>query len=446
LWIVALPALAAPVSGPRAITTEATSVSSEFVVNGSAVSGVAGWTAHSAAGPLTTRRIAMPGPVPGTSALQVSRTGGTGDWAFAMAALRSPGTVFQVGRTYRMQAWVRDPAASGASVGLLLANGSFAHRPTPASVYDSFHDRGWHRLSRTFVCTEPGFADTGLYVQLPGTGPFAVQITGASVRAVGVPLPPVVSGAPAHTIRFAGPRGAPPDPATWRYETGGNGWGNGELQTYLASVANARLDGAGRLEITARQQRTEGSDGIARPFTSARLTTQDKVVVPAGSYVEASLTAPTGDGVWPAFWLAGANISEVGWPAAGELDVFEGWGANPTVAHSAIHLGTRADPHAHREYGWDEPGGTTDLHQPLDARAHRYGVYFDSSVVRFYIDRRPTMTVWADDAVAAGYAWPFDRPQHMILNVAVPAGKHSAFPKVMTVDYISVWSDGVPFA
>jgi hypothetical protein len=412
----------------------------ELVVNGSAGTGTKSWSAHSAAGPVT---VAKAG-----GAVEVKRSGGTGDWAFALAALRSPQTGFQIGRTYRMQAWVREPAGAGAEIGILLGNGGYQHRPTEVSTYSAARDGGWHLLSRTFVCTGPAFTDTALYFALPGSGSFAFQIKGASVREVAAPLPAVVGAAPSRTVGFAGPAGAPPDPALWRYETGGNGWGNDELQTYTSSASNAHLDGAGRLVITARRQTYAGPDGITRKFTSARLTTQNKLVIEPGSYVEASIVAPTGEGVWPAFWLAGADIAEVGWPAAGELDILEGWGASPTVAHSAIHLAARDNPKAHHQYGWVEPGGSTDLGKPLSERAHRYGVYFDARVAQFFIDRKPTMTVWADDAVTAGLAWPFGRQQHIIVNVAVAntgADLPAGFPKSMTVAPIEVWKGGIPF-
>lgn len=264
---------------------------------------------------------------------------------------------------------------------------------------------------------------------------FALDIPGREV-------PP-----PDLTIAFAGPAGEPPDKAVWRPEVGGNGWGNGELQTYTADPANAHLDGSGRLVITARRERRTGPDGITRDYTSARLTTEGRFNVASGSYVEASIVAPTGTGVWPAFWLAGANFAQVGWPASGELDIFEGWGAQPTVAHSAVHLAAIGNPHEHRQYGWGEPGGTTDLGTPLDRGAHRYGVYFDSRVARFYIDRKPTMTVWARDAAAAGSAWPFGRPQHLLLNVAVAGGQRPSdgFPKSMFVGDVKIWKGGIPF-
>lgn len=96
----------------------------------------------------------------------------------------------------------------------------------------------------------------------------------------------------------------------------------------------------------------------------------------------------------------GANFRQVGWPASGELDVPEGGGA-PTVAHSAVHLAARHNPHQHSQHGWGGQGGTTDLGTPLDRNAHRFGVFADDRVARFSIDRRPTMTAWARDATDA---------------------------------------------
>jgi beta-glucanase (GH16 family) len=264
---------------------------------------------------------------------------------------------------------------------------------------------------------------------------------------LGVELPARAAPPPDSTITFTGAAGSPPDKAVWLHETGGNGWGNDEVQTYTTDAANAHVDGAGRLVITARREARTGADGIARDYTSARLTTQGRLSVTPGSYVEATITAPTGTGLWPAFWLAGDDLPQVGWPAAGELDVFEGWGADPTVAHSAVHMATKGDPDEDHEYGWDQPGGTTDLGTSLARTAHRYGVYFDSQTARFYIDGKTTMTVSAKDATAAGAVWPFGRPQHLLLNLAVAGGEQPTadFPQSMIVSDVKIWKEGVPF-
>lgn len=419
------------------------------VINGSALSDLDGWAAHSDDGTVAvTRAGGVVGPFLGSTGLSLSRRGGNGRWAFALVSLRKPETTFVVGRTYRMQAWVRDTTGSGRFFGMLLANGNYQHRPTGTAEYTSFKDTRWHLVTRTFVCTEPAYPDTALYLALPGSGSFGFQFTGASVTQVDGTAPARSTASPSRTISFPERAGTAPASTVWNYETGGHGWGNRELQTYTTRLRNAQVDGAGRLQIIARRERHRGADGIERRYTSARLSTKGKVAVLPGSYVEASITAPTGAGVWPAFWLVGTNIDRVGWPAAGELDVFEGQGDDPDTAHAAAHMAKQSNPTVDLHYGWGEAGGSTRLGRALDSGSHTFGVYFDANTVRFFIDRRPTLSLWAVDALASGRDWPFGKPQYMVVNVAVAAdsgASTTSFPKVMSVGPISIWSGGVPF-
>jgi hypothetical protein len=412
----------------------------EQVVSGTGTD-LSAWRGNSAAGPVQLGRVDAVGrPGGAATAVEVSRTDGTGDWTVVLARLHNPASWFEVGRTYRMQAYVRDMAASGGQIGMLLANGSYRHRPTRASRYATFTDTSWHLLTRTFVATAPASTDTALYFGLPGSGALHWQITAASVREVDPFQPPTVSGPPSRVLSFDGPAGTAPDPAEWNHDLGA-GWGNGELQTYTADTANAAVDGAGNLVITARRDETG--------YTSARLNTKGKVSVAPGSYLETSIRAPAGTGVWSAFWLLGDDIDEVGWPASGELDVLEVLGSDPTVALSATHQAAAGDPTRDLQYGWDEPGATVDLGEPLDRATHTYGVYFDVDAVRFYIDRRERMTITAAEALASGRTWPFDKSFFVVLNVAVggmdedPAT--TTFPRSMTVGAISIWQGGTPF-
>ncbi|MDP9794896.1 beta-glucanase (GH16 family) [Catenuloplanes nepalensis] len=419
------------------------------VIDGSAANAGHGWTAGSAAGPVTLRRVTgVTGPFAAKTAMEITRVGGTGSWAMALAPLRNPTTLFTVGKTYRMQAWVRDLNASNSAIGMLLANGNYGHRPADAAVYGKFTDTNWHQITRTFVATAAGHADTSAYLSLPASGAFRFQATGLTVDEYVAVMPAKAETKPTRVVSFAGKAGTALSAATWNHETGGNGWGNRELQTYTSSTANSYLDGAGRLAITAHRQTVKGTDGITRDFTSARLTTQGKVTVKPGSYVESSIIAPVGTGVWPAFWLVGADIKKVGWPAAGELDILEGKGATPTVAHHAMHMSKIGEPDTDMPYGWGDAGGTTDLGVSIDSKAHRYGVYFDKNVVRFYIDRKPTMTFWASDAAASGRTWPFGKETFIVLNLAMASSAdpaRSAPSRTMTVGDIGIYEGGTPF-
>jgi beta-glucanase (GH16 family) len=421
----------------------------EGVVNPSATANMSNWTANSDGTPVRLMRVSIAhGPAGASTAIDIQRAGVPGKWALALGDLRKPQTFFRVGRSYEMRAYVRDLNASGQAIGILLANENFDHRPTRVSRYENYSDRSWHLLTRTFVCTDPASSDTALYVGLPPSGALHFQLTAVSVREVTPARAPRVNGDPKKVLSFNGASGTAPDRRVWNHELGGNGWGNEELQTYTASTSNAQVNGAGHLVITARREDATGPDGIARHYTSARLTTKGKVEVLPRSYVEASIRVPVGAGVWPAFWLLGSNISDVGWPACGELDVLEVIGANPTIAHSMMHMGTQSDPRKDAPYPMDEGKGTVDLGHTLDSRTHRYGVYFDSKMVRFYVDGKEHLAFGAEDAWTSGRTWPFDKPMFLVLNVAVGGtGDPSAtsFPRSMTVDRISIWKGGTPF-
>jgi hypothetical protein len=419
----------------------------EAVLNGSAQSSLAGWSAAADAATITLTPAAIgAGPDKSHTAIDIRRTSGSGKWAMALADLNDPERLFRIGRAYQMRAYVRDLNASEENIGMLLANDNHTHQPTAASRYAGYTDSSWHLLVRTFVAEREAYPDTHLYFALPPSGPLHWQITAASVREVRKQEPPRDRGKPARTLTFDGPSGGPPDPRAWNHELGGGGWGNGELQTYTDSTGNAALDGAGNLVVSVRKEDTTGPDGIFRRYTSARITTQGKVTVSPGSYVEASVRAPVGRGVWPAFWLLGTDIATVGWPAAGELDVLETSGSDPTSLRSRVHMPQAADPRHDAPYPVDWEKAGIDLSGTPDRDFHAYGVYFDDKTVRFYVDRKQHMALDREDAEVSGRVWPFGKPMYMILNIAVNhADPGTVFPQSMVVNRISVWTGGTPF-
>ena len=418
----------------------------EGVLNGSAAEDISGWKAASDAGRMTLTRVRIAdGPSGVSTALDIRRPAGRGRWAMVLADLRTPQRFFQERHTYRMQAYVRDVRASGQSAGIVLANNNFAHRPTEASQYGRYTDDSWHLLQRTFVATHPARSDTALYFDLPTAGRLRWQITLASVRKVTLPTPPHVSSDPSTVLSFVGEKGTAPDDRVWTHEVGGHGWGNEELQTYTESTSNAHLDGQGALVLTARREDATGPDGILRHYTSARLSTVNRLVVPPGSYIESSIRAPTGEGVRPGFWLLGANFSDVGWPACGELDIMEATQRSDSLVKQTMHLSRVDDASADAPYGEYAPGGYTSLGAPRDAASHRYGVYFDSEVVQFYVDRKPRLRLTRQEAFERDRIWPFGQPQHVVLNIGVGGDPgERKFPVSMEVGKISIWRGGVP--
>src|SRR4051794_6309931 len=98
---------------------------------------------------------------------------------------------------------------------------------------------------------------------------------------------------------FEGAPGSPPDRMRWTYDLGQTGWGNRELENYTNPPANASLDGEGHLVIQAIAD-------AAGQYTSARLKTQGLATFTYGR-IEARIQTPYGQGIWPAFWMLGAD-------------------------------------------------------------------------------------------------------------------------------------------
>lgn len=238
-----------------------------------------------------------------------------------------------------------------------------------------------------------------------------------------------------------------PDSTRWNYEEGFIR--NRELQYYTTNRAeNARVEN-GFLIIEARkekfsnrhhrpdapehrwQQRREHAD-----YTSASLTTRERVSWTYGR-IEARAKVPSGRGTWPAFWMLGTNISEVGWPACGEIDVLEYVGHQPGVAHANVH--TRGFNHARGN------GRGAQLSVPdAEKEFHVYAVEWTPEKLEFFVDDRKFFTLKNDGTGVD--SWPFDAPQYLILNLAIGGEwgaqkgvDESIFPQRYIIDYVRVY-------
>ena len=129
---------------------------------------------------------------------------------------------------------------------------------------------------------------------------------------------------------FVAAAGTLPDSTRWRFDVGED-WGNAQLEYDTARPTNVAHDGHGFLVITARQEKYKGRD-----YTSGRINTHKRFAQAYGRF-EARIKLPVGQGVWPAFWLLGANFEQVGWPQCGEIDIMEYRGQEPNVVHGSLH-------------------------------------------------------------------------------------------------------------
>ncbi|MBE0637448.1 MAG: glycoside hydrolase family 16 protein [Bacteroidales bacterium] len=222
-----------------------------------------------------------------------------------------------------------------------------------------------------------------------------------------------------------------PDPAKWNTETGGTGWGNEELQYYTDSESNAYVEN-GVLTITAREEQVGGRD-----YTSARITTQGKFDVKYGK-IEARIKLPYGQGLWPAFWMLGANFDQVGWPACGEIDIMEMVG------------GTNGDNTCHATLHWDNDGEHAQygLSYTLTSgifadNFHVFAVEWDDQEIRAYVD---DIQYYVADITPAGLS-EFQNNFFIILNLAVggnwpgPPNASTEFPQTMQIDWVRVYQE-----
>jgi len=250
------------------------------------------------------------------------------------------------------------------------------------------------------------------------------------------------AGAQTYTLRWAdefdGPAGNVPDQAKWNYDIGGNGWGNNELETYTRRSDNAFLDGDGHLIIRVVKETLTGPDGIKRDYTSARLLTKGKFTQRYGR-LEARIKLPFGQGIWPAFWMLGADVDQVGWPACGEIDIMENVGREPAANHGSLH-GPGYSGSSPLTGIYTLPAG-----QKFADDFHTFAIEWEPGAVRFYVDDSLYQTRTPADA--SGKRWVFDHPFFVILNVAVggsfpgnPDGT-TTFPQTMTVDFVRVYAD-----
>jgi len=245
---------------------------------------------------------------------------------------------------------------------------------------------------------------------------------------------------------FDGPAGTLPDPSVWRPEIGDGtasgipGWGNAERQAYTDDPANVALDGEGNLVIRALETGGDGPPcyyGAPCEYTSARIITAGTVEVTYGR-IEARLKIPTGQGLWPAFWMLGNDLAEVGWPEAGEIDIMENVGREPERVHGTIHgPGYSGGNAIGRSTGLPDGGAFAE-------GFHVYAVDWTPAGITWSVDGVPYSTVTPDD-LPGGARWVFDHPFFVILNVAVGGNwpgypdATTRFPQEMVVDYVRVY-------
>lgn len=220
--------------------------------------------------------------------------------------------------------------------------------------------------------------------------------------------------------------------SNWVHEIGNGswGWGNNELQYYLAE--NTEVSD-GLLKITAKEQAIEGFE-----YTSSRIKTQGLQSFSKGR-IDIRAALPYGKGIWPALWMLGESFSSVGWPACGEIDIMElvgGEGYNDRTVHGTIHWSNFGD---HAYFG----DSYTLADQKFAEEFHVFSIIWDDNSIKWYCD--DVLYVEAD--ITPEELSEFQGEFFFIFNVAVGGNwpgspdASTVFPQTMAVDYVRVFQE-----
>lgn len=219
-----------------------------------------------------------------------------------------------------------------------------------------------------------------------------------------------------------------PNEKYWNIDVGGSGFGNNEDQFYTNRTDNIYIKNS-ILHIVARKE-----DFEHRKYTSAKLTTKDKVSLKYGT-IEVRMKLPKGQGTWPAFWLLGDNIHEVGWPTCGEIDLMEYVGKEPDTLHFSLHS---------KNFNHMKSNNLHLKHEVknLSEDFHVYKLEWSKHGFNYYLDEKLLFKAPKEQKTGLNN-WPFDESFFMIINLAIGGnwgGKidDSIFPVEFLIDYVKV--------
>jgi beta-glucanase (GH16 family) len=227
---------------------------------------------------------------------------------------------------------------------------------------------------------------------------------------------------------FSGAVDSPPDAANWVSDSGGDGFGNEQLEYNTDRPENVSVDGNGFLRIVAKREEYEGNS-----WTSGRIITKDLQAFEYGR-VEARIRLPSGRGIWPAFWMLGDDIDEVSWPSCGEIDILEMRGEQPDTIIGSVH-----GP------GYSGGSAVSDalVKEEVDFSAdfHSYEIVWDPGNITWAVDGEILNSATPGD-LPQFTTWVFDHPFFLILNVAV-GGTFLEEPDDTTPDEVRMVVDHV---
>lgn len=231
--------------------------------------------------------------------------------------------------------------------------------------------------------------------------------------------------------------GSEVDTSKWSFQTGAHGWGNNEWQDYQPFGSGNAVIKDGVLHISAK---LEGEGQQVGDYTSTRLNSR-KSFTYGRLEIRAKMPDYKGPGIWPALWMLGENIREIGWPSSGEIDIMEYISSKPDSVLVTIH----SDANNHID-GTQISSGFVAL-PTIEEEFHNYGILWAEDKLEFYIDDIDNILLSIPRPENPTQEnWPFSKPHYFLMNIAVGGNlgglegvDDSIFPAVMQVDHVKVW-------
>lgn len=221
------------------------------------------------------------------------------------------------------------------------------------------------------------------------------------------------------------------DTTKWSYNIWPAFKANKEEQAYTDFRENVQVKN-GKLVITALKKQYGNA-----AYTSGRIVTKHKGDWLYGK-IEVRAKLPQGVGVWPAIWMLPTGSIYGRWPQSGEIDIMEFVGFEKDTVHATIH--TEAFNHKIKT----DKGGATKLKETKDG-FHVYGCIWTEERLDFYVDGEKYFS-FENDLQGNPATWPFNRPFHLILNLAIGGSwggmrgiDNSIFPQEFVVDWVKVY-------
>jgi beta-glucanase (GH16 family) len=218
------------------------------------------------------------------------------------------------------------------------------------------------------------------------------------------------------------------DPAKWDFEIGS--LRNNEAQYYTSRRENVRVED-GMLLIEARKEPYSGFS-----YTSASINTRRRFEFTYGR-VEVRAKLPTGKGTWPAIWMLGTNIGDVGWPTCGEIDIMENVGFDPTRIHGSVHTA------AYNHVAGTAKNANVTVSNPWQS-FHVYALEWYPDRIDIFIDGQKYFSFRNEGTGVR--TWPFDAPQYLLINLAIGGSwggqqgiDDTRFPHRYYVDYVRIF-------